>query len=646
MQGFRKFLQGPGGKILLALIIVPFVITAFYGYFTGGNSGDVVARVDDTPIYRSVVEDRVRVTRANMMRQSPNLDPRLLESIVTAPMVLQGMVNNLVILSAAKSSGMQISDEQAGSLLMQMEDFQINGRFDMALFERTVRAYGHTPSTFLVAIKDEVLANQIRAGYEDTEFALPYELADLRRLGEQQRDARYVQLTLSELAASVEISDEQVKAYYDSHLGDFMRPDEYQLEYIELSRAAFADQVDVSEQALRDEFDARQRVAQQQGGAFEERRQVAHMLFRITAERDEAAAIAEAEKVRAELSAGSADFATLAKVHSEDIATRNNGGRLGLLTREALGGELAQVTFALEKGEVSQPVRSDDGIHLLTVTDIRVPRQPTFEEQRQALLEELRESRQEELLADAVPRLEEMAFEHPDLMVPAETLGLSLKTSPFFTLSQPQGIAAEHDVRAELNERSVLSGQQNSRLIELSDSRFVVVRVADHRPETQMELAEVQDDIRARLQRDAAAEQLAQQEDRARALLSEGADLAAIADAWQHPVESLEGVERGGDSRNNAVAERLFRMARPQEGDTMTEVFRLDNGDLAAVMLTAVRDGQVDGLDDQQQAEALLRLAELEGGNTFRRVMTWMRETGDVKLYLDRLTSAAEGEVE
>lgn len=638
MQGFRNFLRGTGGKILLAAIILPFIISAFYGYFTGGGGGDVVARVEGNDIYRAVVDDRVQRTRLALRQQSPELDPQLLDSFISPGMVLQGMINNVLVLTAASDAGMVISDEQAGRTILQIPEFHDqNGRFSQQQFDRTVRTMGQTPSGYMALLRDEMLMNQFRAGFEDTAFGLPYELEDLRRLGEQRRDISYIRVSADSLIPEFEITDEQVEAFYNSTPEDFIRPPEYQLEYIDLSRDAYLSDVELTEEQLREEYNVREQmfrnVAEQQ-----ERRRVSHILLADSGDE----ALARAEALREQITGG-AEFAELAREHSDDAASASLGGALGVVGRGDLPASLDEIVFTLDEGEVSRPIATEDGVHLVLVTSINRRTLPAFEELRDEIEEELKVARADTQLSDDVRQLEELAFEHPDLSVPSETLGVALRTTPFFALGQPVGIAAEPAVRRALSDRAVLDGERNSTLIELGQGRYAVVRVADSRPEESIPLAEVREDIRRQLALRAAQQRLEELAEQGKAALEEGADLPRLAGLWRQQVQTAENLERGGSRPETELVEQVFRLPRASADEqAVVQILRMGNGDLAAVSLDAVRDGNPQGLSSAQQAAALGQLGELAGAANFRQVVTLLREEGDVRVYNERLVGDIE----
>ncbi|MBA3980172.1 MAG: peptidylprolyl isomerase [Alcanivorax sp.] len=634
MQGFRRFLRGPAGKVLLAAIILPFVVSAFYGYFTGGGSGDVVAKVEGNSITRTAVNNRVQQVRQNVRAQAPDIDPDMLDNFVNASMVLQGMINEVLMITAAKDAGLRVSEEQAAREITRTPDFQDpqTGRFSQQVFERTVRSIGQSPRGYIGALREQMVLDQFRSGVEDTEFALPYELAEMRRLGEQRRDVRYIRVSADALRSEFEISEEQITAFYENNADEFVRPPHYQVEYILLDRSDFMEGISFTEEEIREEYNVRREMIERAASGAE-RRRVSHILLTGSD------AAARAETLREQLADG-ADFAALAGEASADAATASAGGDLGTIGRGDLPEEMEAAAFELAEGEVSAPVESDAGIHLIKVTRIQRRELPAFADMRDNIEQDMKSAQAEAELGDRVMRLEELAFEHPDLQVPAETLELSLRRTGFFPLDNPEGIAREQAVRAELNNPAVRERGQNSRLIELSPTRFAVVRVADSQPAEPIPLAEVRDRIVRRLQLREAYERIESMLAEGEAALAEGGDLDALAALWQRDVSSASDLERGADRPDRELVDRAFRLPRPRdEAERPLEIIRLGNGDLAALSLEAVRDGDPEGLTPEQTAQALAQLGEMEGERSFRHTVAWLRESGRIRQYPERLAA-------
>lgn len=633
MQEFRRLVKGPIGKVLLAAIVIAFTASGFYGYFTGDGRGDAVAEVNGTSIYRQALQSQVQRYRAAMREQRPELDPKILEQFISPSMVLQGMINNALLLDYAQDADMAVSDKQAAAQIRQSEYFQgPDGRFSREAFERAVRGAGMNPSNYMKNLRQDMLRNQVRSAYQDTAFALPRELAEQRRLGEQTRDIRYLRMNLDSIARNYQVKDSEIQAYYEDNADEFTRPPRFRLAYVELNPERYADEVQITEEAIQREYEARLEM-QRSASASGQRREAAHIMLKVGDERSEEEAVSRARELRQRLEAG-ASFAELAEQVSEDPATASQGGSLGHIRRGDLPKSLEKVLFALEPGEVSEPVVSDAGVHLIRLSGIEGEDKepPSLEEMRGDIVRDLRQGQVDTLMAEDLARLDELAFEHSDLQTPAEQLNLDIRTTDWFSLENPQGIATHQAVREAMNSPEVRQDGHNSELLQLGGNRHVVVRIADRQPEEPRPLEEVADRIRERIKRDKARAELDSRAASIESAIEQGRDLDAIAGELDMEIESAESLNRGAGSPDRQLVSEAFAMPRPGDGVSGPRLVRLSDGGLAVLELTGVTDGDPGGLNPVQQAQALAQLGDREGQQELRRLMGWLRAEGDVDI--------------
>lgn len=637
MQEFRRFLRGPAGKILLVLILVPFVGIVFVDYFQGGRGADVVARVAGQPIYRGLVNQRVQETRSRVMQENPEMDSSLVDSYISPMMILEGMVNNLLVIDNARRAGMHVAQEQVLRDIVNVEAFQEDGVFSEYLFERLVRNAGYNKSSYIGALADEMLLNQYRTSWDTTEFALPYELADMRRLGEQRRDIRVAVLALDEVREGIEVKEDAARAYYDRHIDRYTRPEQVRIAYIQISPDRFDPEVTAAD--VEQEYEAR-RALYETVAKQREQRQVAHIMFETGSRRgrDEALALASAARDRIR---GGEPFSDVARELSEDPATRDSGGDLGLVERGALPEPLEEMVFSLDIEQVSEAVESEGNVHLLQVSDVTERDIPPFEEMRESLREELVENLRQQAFSAAVAQLDELAFEHAGLEVPSLELGLEVRESEWFTLADPEGIASETVVRNALQTEQVASRGFNSDPLELPDGSYVVVRMLDTRPPEPLPFDDVKDRVYSAIRTEEARKRLGEMSAEAEEKLADGATLDELAKVWGADVQTAMGLQRGAGEPDPLVVERAFRLPRPEMMDPVPEVLFGSRGDLIAVELVAVRDGDLDSLDKQARAEARRQLAAMEGFNATRRAIDYLRQSGDIDLFPSRLAPEA-----
>ena len=636
MQSFRNFIRGPVGKILLFLFVVPFIITGFYGYFeSGGRSADVVAEVDGTPIYGRMLNERVRQMREQVLSQSPGVDPALLESFISPEMVLQGLVNNELLAVEARNAGLSVSEEQAARLIVDIPQFQgADGKFSAEAFEQFVRARGMNQRSFISSLRQDLLLNQVRSAFEDTDFALPKEVAEQRRLAEQERDIRYVRKAVADLAAGYDVSDEDIQAWYEANQNSFMTPEALRLEYIVVDPAALAGEAEITEEHIQAEYASR-RAAMEQVAARAERRRAAHVLVAVNDEQSAAAAEQKIATLQDRLAMGE-DFSDLAKEASDDASTAAAGGELGLVGRGDLPESMEQALFALAEGEVSAPVVTDAGYHLVKLLAIQTRELPAVEESRDAIIADLEKRAAEVRAIELADRLEELAFEHSDLQTPSEQLGLSLQTTEWLTLAQADGLLRHDVVREAVTSSAVRDQGMNSELLQLPDGRSLVLRIGEVRPAEPMPLVEVSDRIRSSIQRERALAEIDKLAEAGREAVAGGAGIDDLASVVGAEVRDREALTRNDAVPSAEVVRAAFSAPRPVEGAGAVEVLRLANGDLVALSVVAVRDGAAP-LSDSEEAMALAELASVEGGRSLRQAIMLLRATTPVDIYESRL---------
>jgi peptidyl-prolyl cis-trans isomerase D len=330
------------------------------------------------------------------------------------------------------------------------------------------------------------------------------------------------------------------------------------------------------------------------------------------------------------------DFAALAEEASDDASTASAGGELGPIGRGDLPESMEQALFALSEGEVSAPVRTESGYHLVKLLSVQTRELPNMSDSRDDIVRDLRRRAAEMKTIEMADQLEELAFQHSDLQTPAETLGLSVQTSDWLSLANPTGLLTEAAVREAVTSPALRDQGLNSDLIQLADGRALVVRIADTQPAEPMPLAEVSSRIRSAIQREKALADIDALTEESRQALTSGADINALAALMGAAVREQDDLMRTDATPSAEVVAAAFRAARPSEGSASTEVIRLANGDLVALSVVAVRDGGTE-LDEAEQRTALAELASVEGARSLRQTLMLLRDTASVDVYQKRL---------
>jgi peptidyl-prolyl cis-trans isomerase D len=623
----REKTQGIIAAFILALIAIPFALWGVNSYFdTGGKIN--VAKVDDTEISQDEYRRTLDRLRARVEPQALN-DPRFKQS------VLDSLIGQTLLARDAENQGYRISDVQLAQILRDQQAFQRDGQFDPALYEALLRREGLSPREFETRVRENILVTQVQAGISESHIVTQSEIAALARLLTQERELVHAMISTEALMAKATVSGPDIEQYYSAHPEMFQFPEQVRVEYLRLSAADLDKGFQPSEEELKKAYD--EEAARY---VIPEKRRASHILISLSAQPSEdqsKQALAKIQDIAKQARAGG-DFGGLAKKHSADSATAAQGGDLGEVRRGVLPKELEDAVYALKSGEVSQPVRSTYGYHLVKLTAHTPEKRKSFAEVRKELVEVVRRRQGEERFFDVSEKFRNLVYEQPDSLAPAaKALGLEIRKSEWFSPAGGSGIAADPKVVQAAFEPDVLSQARNSDAIEVSADTLVAVRVADRRPAGRKPLAEVRPRIERILKQQRALEQARSLGEAALRELRAGASLEVLARkrGFKYvPAKTLTRRQTAGiDPR---IVESAFRAPRPEGDKPVHDLVDLGEQGYAVLAVKRVRDasGRADNAT-QQQIRALL--GTRRGADYYANYRAGLRQKAEIKIYSDQL---------
>lgn len=614
LQDIRDNAQSTIAKVIVGLLIISLSIwgmDAIIGGFTGEPE---VATVNGQDITEREFLRTVQMESQQRLMQMENPDQSLLDEDQIRRDVLDALIREAVLTQDAQSQGLELTDADIDSLITQMPQFQVDGQFNRDRFVATVRNLGMGVAEFRESMRKNYVVNQIRAAIVQTGVVAPENAAHLLAIQNQTRDFRVLTLDGSSVQDKVDVTEADVQAYYDENRDQFRQPEQVDAAYITLSQGALAESIEVSEDEVRAYYEERAEEY-----AREERR-AAHILVEAG---DEGQATLATIQQRLE---DGESFAVLAEEYSVDTVSAQEGGDLGFAGRGVYDEAFEDALFGLEEGEVSGPVETSFGLHLIKLEEVRRSDVPAFDELREDLRLELARTKASERFAEVRSQLADAAYAADDLASPAEELGLEIRVVEGVSRD---GGAAPFDhagLVRQLFSEDVLEGGYNTELIDVGDNVSVVARVREYHEPRQLELADVEPEIRRILERTETRDALAARVDELVAQLESGTSADELgAGEWQQ----FEDQGRSVSGLSPRVVQEVFSMARP-DGDSPT-VGRAVTADQAAVIvLTGVNEGEVDqeGAEHQQ----LMRfLAQLEGQREYTAYQQYLRNTAEVE---------------
>jgi peptidyl-prolyl cis-trans isomerase D len=623
----REKTQGIIATFILGLVIVPF---AFWGIKSNFDSDSKinVAKVDGMDISQAEYRRALDRLRARVEPKTLN-DPQFKQS------VLDSLINQTLLVRDAENQGYRVSDVQLAQILRDLPVFQRDGQFDPALYETLLRREGMSPREFEASVREDIIIAQVHAGIGESHIVTQTEIAALARLLAQERELAHAMISAESLMTKAAVSGPDIEQYYSAHPEMFQFPEQVRVEYLRLSAADLDQGYQPTEEDLKKSYE--EEAARY---VIPEKRRASHILISLPAQPGEdqsKEALAKIQDIAKQVRAGG-DFGGLAKKHSADSTTAAQGGDLGEVRRGVLPKELEDAVYALKSGEVSQPVRSTYGYHLVKLTAHTPEKRKSFAEVRKELVEVVRRRQGEERFFDVSEKFRNLVYEQPDSLVSAaKELGLEIRKSEWFSPAGGSGIAANPKVVQAAFEPGVLSQARNSDAIEISADTLVAVRVAERRPAGRKTLAEVRPQVERILKQQLALEQARSLGETALRELRAGASLEAL--ARKHgfkyvPAKTLTRRQTTGiDPR---IVESAFRAPRPEGDKPVHELVDLGERGYAVLTLQRVRDASSKPDNaTQQQIRALL--STRRGADYYANYREGLRQKTEIKVYSDQL---------
>lgn len=487
-------------QVLLALITLPF---AFWGIDSYQRSSGRTQDLAEVAGQKITVQEFAQAQRDQQERLRSllgrNFDAALLDTPEQRAELLDGLIQQRLLAVKSAKSKLIVTDEQLREMIIALPAFQENGQFSKARYDALLRAQGLSDVGFEARLRRDVELQQLNAAVADSSLVAKTQVAHMLAIQGQQREVSEVVFSYEKFAGEVRLAPDAAKAYYDKNPGEFLVPEQVRAEFVVLSAEALAALETVSEAELRSAYETSGRAK------FEER----------------AAARKKAEDLLAQLRAAPAKFAELARQHSEDTGSKDNGGDLGFFARGAMVKLFEEAAFKLKPGQLSGIVETDFGFHILKLGGIKAAkggepeeRQAShilikapaaakdFQAMRADIEKELKRQRLGKKFAEAAEAFTNLAYEQPDSLQPiAEKFKLKIQQSGWLTRKPDAaaGVLSNQRLLDALFSPDSLKNKHNTEVVDGGPDALLVARVIEHKPATVRPLDEVKAEITKRL---------------------------------------------------------------------------------------------------------------------------------------------------
>ncbi|MFA5982593.1 MAG: SurA N-terminal domain-containing protein [Methylococcaceae bacterium] len=613
----REKAQGAFAWGILIIITVPFALWGIESYISTGKETPV-ASVGSKDFFQQDINKAYEQYSQNF--QGMKIDEQILKAES-----LKKLIQDEVLLQYVRSEGLTASDETTRDFIKALPYFQVDGQFSESQYRSLLNSQHMSSSDFVGRIKNALIMDQFQRAILDSSFATSHDVESFFKIQNQQRDVEYITVPLPKIAEQP--AETEILAYYEQHKDLYKIPEQVSVDYLELALENIAKTVEVNEEKLKSYYEE-----QKASYTTAERRKISHILFAVDNKTDDKTALANAEQAKKDLA--QQDFAAIAREKSDDKLSAKSGGDLGLLQPGVMEKPFEEAAGALKFGEVSNPVRSGFGYHLIKLTELVPGEIKSFESVKAELTKAYQKAQAENLFYEAGETLTQTSYENPEsLQSASDALGLPINHSTLFNRESGEGIASDPKIRGAAFSDEVLHGN-NSSPVELSGERIIVLHVHEHKEASTKAFEEVKPQVVTALLKDKAQQLADGKVQQIKQRLLAGETIKVVADDLKLEMNKLSGLTRKNPGLPLQLVDMLFKVAKPV-GDKPT-IFATEPvfDQRLVVSLLKVNEGSMGEEDKKQMIAVQKSMANAFGQIELSALMKSLEAEAEVKVNL------------
>lgn len=485
-------------KFILGIIVIVFI---FWGVGSFRSQRlNVLTKVNG----ENILMESYRLAYANMLDNykrmfGGQIPEGFLDKIDIKQQVLKGLINETLIRQTASEMGILVSDTEIQNIILTIPAFKNNGVFDQRLYERSLRGAGLTPAVFETNVRQQLLTDKLKALLSSGLAVTEPEAMNHYMFENEEISLFYVSINASECETEVNATKQDLTLWYESHSENYMTEPQIKLSYLALKESDVGDanvtdpEIEAYYKDHRNEYEVK------------ERRRARHILLKISKDGDEESIekIREkAEKIRDQIENGE-DFADLAKENSEDVGSAKNGGELGFFSRGMLEKPFEEAVFSMKEGEVSKPVLTRFGWHIIELEDIEPGRVKPLTEVKKSIAIKLKDQKVKNMIWDRANGVYDEIIQLGSFNAYADQNGIELKTTELFSQKNPPDIIGSDPEL--LNTLFALNSGELSSLLQIHQG-ILIAEVLEKKAPYLPSLEEIKEQVKKDFARDKAKE--------------------------------------------------------------------------------------------------------------------------------------------
>ena len=625
LQKIRDNSQGIGAKIFVWFIIVIFGAWGASTIVSSVINGTPAVSVNGTDIDELEVERTTQIRLQEMMQSlGPDTDLSSIDEDLAREAALNELIQQELMLQYAENTGMVISSRSIDRSIAQTADFQVDGVFNGERAQMLIASMGYTPNSYRAALASQGLINQVSYAYGLSGFVTRPEIENIAKLLNQTRDLRYILVSLDTQLSNIDVTDEEIEEYYTTNESQFMLEEQVSLQYIELDKDTIFDEVVVTEEQIVQRYEEEQLEYQSQI-----ERRAAHILLESFDDEGMAEDLSLAAELKSRIDNGES-FEALALEYSDDLGSAEEGGDVGYTTGDNFVEPFEQALLTLEVGEVSAPVQTEFGVHLIKLTERSESALESFEDSRERLERDLKSDEVDTLFLQRSEELGNLAFESFDLTDPAQLMGLEIQTTQLFSRSGGVGVAANSDVINTAFSPQILLDGLNSDLISITPSRSVVIRVLEHNQPQLQAMEDVRGEIQIMLQFEKIQEQTLRLGETIKTNYQNDQNIDSLLETQNLSWNQLDGLERSDQVVPPQLVNFIFEMSEPETDGTVIDGLMLNSGEYVVIELQGVNEGSLEDFDETELNSLESFIAQQSANADFEALLTGLQNRADI----------------
>jgi peptidyl-prolyl cis-trans isomerase D len=456
ISSIKKKSTGFVAYFIVGLIALTFIVTALYGIDFMG-SGQAVAKVGDKEISKTEFLKNFVPQQRNLQQQLGADYSADIENILKQTVIDQ-MVNSQILFQYAQNHGYVTTPKEVQANIAKNEVFYKEGKFDVDQYKKILRLNGYSVQEYEASQFQQLTQEQLRSNIEKSAFVTDFERKNVTSLLNQERKFDYLEIPVKVFSDQVSITDSMLKDYFDKNQDRFIKPMKVSVDFVELNLDEVTKSISPSDDDLAILYDE-----EKNRFSTDEERKAQHILVEKKVTADQVISLINEGK----------SFEDLAKEYSIDTGSKDSGGDLGFFGIGVMVPEFETAVFAMKEGEVSAPIKSEFGFHVIKLNKIKESSLKSFDEVKEQLVKIYQKNQGQKMIYDLSDEMTNLAYEG-SLEELAEKMNLKLQTSELF--SKTSKSPNKKMINAAFSD-TVLNRGENSEPIDLGEDKLVVLRL-------------------------------------------------------------------------------------------------------------------------------------------------------------------------